>query len=56
MYEVWFINFKYLANEVFESLEEAIEYGKQKGFEFSVFLDNDLVGSATGVSLSWKEV
>ena len=56
MFEVWFINFGYLADKVFETLEEAIEYGKQKGFEFSVFYDNDLVGSATGVALSWKEV
>ena len=56
MFEVWFINFGYLANEVFETLEDAIGYGKHKGFEFSVFCDNDLVGSATGVSLGWKEV
>lgn len=56
MYEVWFINFQYLADQVFETLEEAIQYGKQKGFEFSVFCDNDLVGSATGVTLNWNEV
>ena len=56
MYEVWFINFGYLADKVFETLEDAIAFGKQKGFEFSVFRDNDLVGSATGVSLAWKEM
>lgn len=54
MYEVWNINSSYLYHDIFDSLEDAILYGRSKGFEFSVFFDGDLVGSATGVTLSWK--
>lgn len=53
MYELYFTNFGYHADDVFDTLGEAIEFGKNKGFEFSVFKDGDMVGYASGVSLSW---
>lgn len=54
MYELYWTNQNYLADQVFETLDEAIEYGRSKGFEFSVFLDGDMVGFASGVSLAWN--
>lgn len=56
MYEVWFTNFGYLADEVFDTLDEAVKFGLDKGFEFSVFCDNDMVAYASGVTLSVKVV
>ena len=56
MYKIWFINFGYLADPVFDTPEDAVAWGKSKGFEFSVFKDGDPIGSATGVTLSWRTV
>jgi len=56
MYEVWNINSSYLYHDVFDSLEDAILYGRSKGFEFSVFFDGDLISSYTGVTLSRKGI
>jgi hypothetical protein len=53
MYEIYFANFGYYSDDVFDTLGEAIEFGKNRGFEFSVFKDGDLVGYASGVNLSW---
>ena len=55
-YELYWTNFQYLSDVVFDTLDEAIAYGRSKGFEFSVFLDGDMVGYAQGVSLNWHEV
>ena len=55
MYELWYTNFKYLDDKVFDSLDDAIQYGKSRGFEFSVFLDGDMVGYTEGVSLTWYQ-
>ena len=54
MYELYWTNHNYLADQVFETLDEAIQYGRSKGFEFSVFLDGDIVGFASGPSLGWN--
>ena len=56
MYELWYTNFKYLDDKVFDCLDDAIAYGKSKGFEFSVYLDNDMVGYAEGVNLTWYQL
>lgn len=53
MYEIWYSNFHYLDHNAFETLDEAIAHGRSKGFEFQVYFDNDLVGYAEGVSLTW---
>lgn len=37
---VHFTNFDYFAQQTFTSLEDAIAYGKQKCFEFSVWPEN----------------
>jgi hypothetical protein len=37
----------------FESLPFAIEYGRSKGFEFTVFHDNVVIGACVGPSLAW---
>lgn len=56
MYEVLQTNFGTLYPEAFETLKEAIAYGKSKGFEFTVFYTNDyvneMVAYAKGPSLS----
>lgn len=56
MYELYWTNFRYLSDDVFDTLDEAIAYGRSKGFEFSVFLDGDMVGYAQGVALDWHQV
>ena len=35
-YRVYFTNHDYYSQEEFSSLDEAIEYGKSKGFDFTV--------------------
>lgn len=37
MYKVYFVNFSYFAIETFETLEEAREFAKEKGFEANIF-------------------
>lgn len=56
MYEIWYSNFHYLDHNAFETLDEAIAHGRSKGFEFEVYFDNDLVGYAEGVSLTWYDI
>lgn len=60
MYEVIFTNFGSIGSEAFDTLKEAIAYGRSKGFEFHVFYItdyvNELVGYAKGPSLSFHTV
>jgi hypothetical protein len=57
MYEIFFTNFGHAAGEAFDTLKEAIAYGRSKGFEFSVFYTtdyvNEMVGYAKGPGLSF---
>jgi hypothetical protein len=39
MFSIYLTNFGYIANENLHSLEAAIEWGKSRGFEFSVLKD-----------------
>ncbi len=39
LYTVYYSNFGYYSQERFATVEDAIEYGKSKGFEFSVGCD-----------------
>lgn len=55
MYHIFLINFGYYLDQTFDNLDAAIAFGKSKGFEFSVYKSGLLIGSATGVSFSWKE-
>jgi hypothetical protein len=55
MFEIWWNNSAYLAEEIFENLEDAISFGRSKGFEFTIFRDHDMVGYAIGVTLEWYE-
>jgi hypothetical protein len=60
MYEVFFTNFGYADQQPFDTLKEAVEYGRSKGFEFTVFYTddyrNEMVGYAKGPSLSFHAV
>ena len=60
MYEVFFTNFGHAAGEAFDTLKEAVAYGRSKGFEFTVFYAddyrNEMVGYARGPSLSFHAV
>jgi hypothetical protein len=56
MYRVYLINFRYfLDRQTFNSLDEAVAAGRRTGFEFSVFKNDQLVGSAQGVALAWRQ-
>lgn len=44
-FRVFYTNFDYFAQYTFSSYDEAIAYGKSKGFEFCVYLGSELVGS-----------
>ena len=63
MLKVYFTNFHYYADQVFETLEAALEYGKSKCFEFSVSEPGGDVGvrnivatwSPVGGTRIWKE-
>jgi hypothetical protein len=52
MFQIYYTNFQYNADELFETIQEAIEFGKSKGFEFQVYLKNKLVAYAEGFSLN----
>lgn len=44
MYRILWTNFGYFAQQQFDSLEDAVEYGKSKCFEFQVYYNRDLIG------------
>jgi len=52
MYRVYYTNFQYFADALFETLQEAIQFGKSKGLEFQVYEPNKLVAYAEGFSLN----
>lgn len=54
-YEVYITNFGYFYDCDCSSIEEAIEVGRSRGYEFSVHEANGgkMVGFARGVSLQW---
>jgi hypothetical protein len=58
MYEIFWTNHGYTAHEVFDTLKEAVAYGRSKGFEFSVFYTtdyvNEMVGYARGPGLTFN--
>lgn len=45
MYKVFWINFGYHSLETFAILDQAIEYGKSKGFEFRIDQDSKIIYS-----------
>jgi hypothetical protein len=52
MYRVYYINFQYFADYLFDTLQDAIKFGKTKGLEFQIYEKRKLVAYATGVSLN----
>jgi hypothetical protein len=44
-FKVFFVNFEYFADGVFDSLDEAVEYAKSKCFEVTFYCKNTLRGS-----------
>jgi len=54
-YEVYLTNFGYFHDTECRSVEEAIQVGRDAGYEFSVHEANGgrMVGFATGVTLQW---
>lgn len=36
MFKIWFVNFQYYSSETFDTLIDAVVYGKYQGFEFRV--------------------
>ena len=53
LYHCYQTNFGSWYLQPHKTLEAAIEYGKSKGFEFSVWKDGVQIGHASGVSLQW---
>lgn len=53
MFKCYLHTFGYFMDGSFESLPFAIEYGRSKGFEFTVFHDNVVIGACVGPSLAW---
>ena len=48
MFTVYYTNHGYSAQDTFSTVEQAVEYGKSKGFEFSVWsADKNLMASWT---------
>lgn len=53
-FRVHLTNFDYYLEPYFETLDAAVTAGRQRGFEFAVYTNyGDLIGSASGVNLSW---
>lgn len=54
-YEIYVTNFGYFYDQQFDTIEQAYEYGKSKGFEFSVHETDGgkLVAWAAGPSLTF---
>jgi len=42
-FKVWFVNFGYYANQELDTLQDAINYGKGAGFEFTVHQGDDIL-------------
>lgn len=36
MFSIYFVNFQYYSSETFNTVDDAIDYGKEKGFDFRV--------------------
>lgn len=53
MFKCFLANFGYFLEGEFATLDEAIAFGKTKGYEFIVYHNNTPIGSCRGVSLSW---
>lgn len=53
-YEIYFTNFGYFHEQTFDTIDEAVEFGKERGYEFSVheFPGGKMVGACLGVSLT----
>lgn len=43
MYRIYWINFDYFSQDVFETLESAIKYAKSKSFQFVIYSGNQIV-------------
>ena len=58
MFRCYSINMGYWLDPVFDTLKEAIVYGRSKGFEFSVYSKEAVAwkyeGACAGVSLTWR--
>ena len=52
MYRCFLINFSYFLETECETLTEAIEYGRSKGYEFLVYHKNVVVATCMGPSLT----
>lgn len=57
MYEVYKTNFGHFYDPYFNTVEEAINYGRERGFEFSVHEVNGgkMIGYASGARLQWHK-
>lgn len=53
MFRCYLANFGYFLDNEYPTLEEAISYGRTKGYEFIVYHNNTPIGSCRGVGLSW---
>lgn len=53
MFKCYLHSFGYYLDGQFEDIKIAIEYGRSKGYEFTVFHNKDVVGACTGPSLTW---
>ena len=51
MYRCFVYNFGYFLDDEFETIKEAVEYGRSKGFEFLIYHDKMVIGSCSGPSL-----
>jgi hypothetical protein len=48
-FKVFFVNFDYFADQVFDTLDEAVEYAKSKCFEVTFYCNNTLRGSWSSI-------
>ena len=54
MHRIFLINFGYFLEREFADLNEAIAFATNRGYEFNIYRNGLLVGSATGPSLSYR--
>lgn len=52
MYRCFLFNFGYFLEGEFNTLIEAVDYGRSKGFEFLIYHNNMVIASCSGPSLT----
>jgi len=53
MYRCYLANFGWFLEGQFNSVKEAVDFGRSKGYEFIVYKDKEIIGHCCGVALQW---